>query len=155
MIDRIKQLMEKKNMTSTQFSDEIGIQRSSLSHVLSGRNKPSLDFMLKIKDRFPETNLDWLLLGLDKMVLEDQYKPIINVPESNQNLQTETRELDFRTKSSGQTLSEEDTELIMARSEEPAAYRKSSDKIEKQPETIIMIFSDQTFSVYHPKSKKG
>jgi len=155
MIDRIKQLMEKKNMTSTQFSDEIGIQRSSLSHVLSGRNKPSLDFMLKVKERFPETNLDWLLLGLGKMVLEDQHKPILNVPESNQHLQTETRELDFETKSSGQTVSEEDTELLMVRSEVPATYRKSSEKIENQPEKIIIFYSDQTFSVYHPKNKKG
>ena len=155
MIDRIKQLMEKKNMTSTQFSDEIGIQRSSLSHVLSGRNNPSLDFMLKVKERFPETNLDWLLLGLGKMVLEDQHKPIMNVPESNQNLQTETRVLDFEIKSSGQTVSEEDTELLMARSEVPATYRKSSEKIENQPEKIIIFYSDQTFSVYHPKNKKG
>jgi len=155
MIDRIKKLMEKKNLTSTQFSDEIGIQRSSLSHVLSGRNKPSLDFMLKVKERFPEINLDWLLLGLGKMLLEDENEPIANISETDENFKTETREFDFQSKSTVETFREEDNELIMARSEEPAAYRKSSGNTEKQPERIIMFYPDQTFSVYHPISKKG
>ena len=63
MISRIKKIMENKQLNAAQFADEIGIKRSALSHVLSGRNNPSLDFMIKIKQRFSEINLDWLLMG--------------------------------------------------------------------------------------------
>ena len=63
MLDRIRTIMEYYDLTSAQFADTIGIQRSALSHVLSERNKPSLDFVLKIKRAFPEVSLDWLTLG--------------------------------------------------------------------------------------------
>jgi transcriptional regulator with XRE-family HTH domain len=55
--------MNHYGLTAAQFADRIGVQRSVVSHVLSERNKPSLDFMVKIKTNFPEINLDWLLLG--------------------------------------------------------------------------------------------
>ena len=45
------------------FSEKIGVQRSSISHILSGRNKPSLDFILKVLSSFPEVDLYWLLNG--------------------------------------------------------------------------------------------
>ncbi len=63
MLERIKEIIVNSGLTNGEFSDKIGIQKSSLSHVLSGRNKPSLDFVLKILDCFPEVNSDWLLFG--------------------------------------------------------------------------------------------
>ncbi len=63
MIERIKKMMDKRGLTPSQFADEIGLKRSSLSHILSGRNNPSLDVVMKIKNRFDEISLDWLLFG--------------------------------------------------------------------------------------------
>ncbi|MBI9034348.1 MAG: helix-turn-helix transcriptional regulator [Bacteroidales bacterium] len=63
MIERIKQLMDIKDLSLSQFADMIQIQRSSLSHVMNGRNKPSLDFILKVLSCYPEINTDWLLFG--------------------------------------------------------------------------------------------
>ena len=60
---RIKKLIESKSLTKSAFAAEIGIQRSSLAHFFSGRNKPSLDFFLKIKERYPETDLNWIISG--------------------------------------------------------------------------------------------
>ena len=60
---RIQQLIESKSLTKSSFANEIGIQRSSLVHFFSGRNKPSLDFFLKIKERYPETDLNWIISG--------------------------------------------------------------------------------------------
>lgn len=60
---RIKEIMEHYYLTASSFADEIGVQRSSMSHILSGRNKPSLDFVLKVTKRFPDVNMDWLLNG--------------------------------------------------------------------------------------------
>ncbi len=60
---RIKKLLNFYNLTATQFADKIGVQRSSISHLLSGRNKPSLDFVLKVMHQFNEIDLYWLLNG--------------------------------------------------------------------------------------------
>ncbi len=61
--DRIEHIMRSQNVTATQLADMMGIQRSGISHILSGRNNPSMDFIVKFKDVFPEYNLDWLLTG--------------------------------------------------------------------------------------------
>jgi transcriptional regulator with XRE-family HTH domain len=63
MKDRIAQILKTKNITATQFADELNVQRSGISHILSGRNNPSLDFIMKIKETYPEFNLEWLILG--------------------------------------------------------------------------------------------
>ena len=67
-IDRLEQLMENHQLNAASFSEKIGVQRSSLSHILSRRNKPSLDFILKIQAQFDEVDFDWLLLGTSKKV---------------------------------------------------------------------------------------
>ncbi|MCK5816064.1 MAG: helix-turn-helix transcriptional regulator [Flavobacteriaceae bacterium] len=61
--ERLKTVMEFHNLTATALADSIGIQRSSISHLLSGRNKPSLDFVLKILQKYPEVELYWLMNG--------------------------------------------------------------------------------------------
>jgi transcriptional regulator with XRE-family HTH domain len=63
MINRILELMKIKNLTSSQLADAIGVQRSGISHLVSGRNKPSLEFILKILNYFPDIHPDWLLFG--------------------------------------------------------------------------------------------
>ena len=61
--ERLDQILSHYEMTASAFADAIGVQRSSISHLLSGRNKPSLDFVLKVVREFPEVNLYWLLNG--------------------------------------------------------------------------------------------
>ena len=60
---RIQKLIESKSLTKSAFAAEIGIQRSSLAHFFSGRNKPSLEFFLKIKNKYPEIDLNWIISG--------------------------------------------------------------------------------------------
>ena len=67
MIDRINLLMKAKNVTAKQFAEEIGIQPSGMSHILSGRNNPSLDFVMKVVKRWPEVNINWLMFGKGEM----------------------------------------------------------------------------------------
>ena len=67
MIDRIKKIIEFENLNSAQFADKIGVQRSSISHILSGRHKPSLEFVQKVLHAFPSINTDWLLSGKGNM----------------------------------------------------------------------------------------
>jgi len=70
-IKRLEILMEHFGMNASSFADKIGVQRSSISHLLSGRNKPSLDFVLKIMDIFPDINLYWILNGKGNLLNEE------------------------------------------------------------------------------------
>ena len=63
MKDRIILLIKAKNLTAAQFADEIGVQKSSISHILSGRNNASLDFIQKILLCYPEVSMEWLMFG--------------------------------------------------------------------------------------------
>ncbi|KPE50693.1 helix-turn-helix transcriptional regulator [Chryseobacterium indologenes] len=87
--ERISKVIEYSAFTPSEFADEIDVQRSSISHITSGRNKPSLEFIIKIKSRFPEILWDWLITGEGEMLkselpetidlqtekLDDQPKP--------------------------------------------------------------------------------
>ncbi|MFL1012894.1 helix-turn-helix domain-containing protein [Flavisericum labens] len=60
---RLRNIMEYYGESASSFAEKIGVQRSSISHILSGRNKPSLDFILKVLSSFPEVDLYWLFNG--------------------------------------------------------------------------------------------
>jgi len=77
--ERISKIIEYSNLTPSEFADEIDVQRSSISHITSGRNKPSLEFIIKIKSRFPELLWDWLVTGEGEM-LKSQL-PETKIPE--------------------------------------------------------------------------
>ena len=69
---RVQKIINYSELSLSEFADEIGVQRSNISHVLSGRNKPSLDFLMKIKDRFPEIQWEWLIEGKGTMVFSEE-----------------------------------------------------------------------------------
>ncbi len=60
---RLQKILDYYGLSATAFSDRIDFNRSTISHLLSGRNKPSLDFVMKVLDEFPEVELYWLLNG--------------------------------------------------------------------------------------------
>ena len=68
MKDRILRIMEHEGISPSKFAEEIGIQRSAMSHIISGRNNPSLDVLTKIMQRFTYVDTDWLLFGKGSMV---------------------------------------------------------------------------------------
>ncbi|MBN2167544.1 MAG: helix-turn-helix transcriptional regulator [Marinilabiliaceae bacterium] len=68
MQDRLTKILQHEKLTSAKFADLIGVQRSSVSHILSGRNKPSLDFLGKILAQFPHLSGDWLISGNGAMI---------------------------------------------------------------------------------------
>jgi transcriptional regulator with XRE-family HTH domain len=61
--NRLNEIMEYYDLSAASFADKIEVGRSSISHLLSGRNKPSLDFVMKIVTAFPDVELYWLLNG--------------------------------------------------------------------------------------------
>jgi transcriptional regulator with XRE-family HTH domain len=67
MNNRIGLLLKVKDVTASKFAEMIGVQPSNISHILSGRNKPSLDFITKVCDTFPDISIDWLMFGRGSM----------------------------------------------------------------------------------------
>ncbi len=61
--ERVQFILKHYNLTAGSFADKMGIQKSSISHLLSGRNKPSFQFLSKLVKAFPEINLNWFITG--------------------------------------------------------------------------------------------
>lgn len=83
--DRITKVIEYSEMSPAEFAEEIGVQRSSISHIISGRNKPSLDFITKIKSKFPDIEWNWLITGSGEMLIKEDAaaptEPEVSKPE--------------------------------------------------------------------------
>lgn len=91
---RLNQVMDYYDLSAASFADKIDVGRSSISHLLSGRNKPSLDFVMKIINAFPEVELYWLLNGKGSFPKKESNKSkeenISKAPEEVQDLFTST-----------------------------------------------------------------
>lgn len=70
MNTRLKQFLAAENITQAQFADNIQVVRASVSHVLSGRNNPSYEFIKAIMQNYPLLNMEWLMFGKGKMYKE-------------------------------------------------------------------------------------
>lgn len=70
--DRIKIIMERESVASGAFAESISIQQSTLSHILNGRNNPSLDVIMKVHQKYNYINLEWLLYGKGNMTEQGQ-----------------------------------------------------------------------------------
>lgn len=94
-INRLHKLLTYYSLSASGFADEINVQRSSISHLLSGRNKPSLEFVLKIVDHYKEVSLDWLLYGKGNFPKKEYKSSKENEPakEVNPINKTETNNL--------------------------------------------------------------
>jgi len=154
MEDRLVQLLKTEGISPTRFAERIGVQRSSISHILSGRNKPSYDFIIKILDSFPSLNPDWLLRGKGLM-----YKNEVSVqPGLFDNLNRQTEEDYDKPKPAEDIPLTEDSEVSAAYtktsvaagiSEIPAMNTEITQG--KRVQKIVIFYSDRTFSDYIPE----
>lgn len=76
MLDRIQELLAARELSASQFADTIGVSRPVVSHLLSGRNKPSLEVVQKVLAAFPDISVNWLLNGDGTMLA----RPVPVVP---------------------------------------------------------------------------
>ena len=70
--DRIRMIMEREKVPPKVFAKTIGVQQSTLSHILNGRNKPSLDVIMKVHQKYDYVNLEWLLYGEGEMMVSEE-----------------------------------------------------------------------------------
>lgn len=94
MIDRINILLKAKNITARQFAEEIGIQPSGMSHILSGRNNPSLEFIMKVMKRWPEININWLMFGKGELYVGNQESVVEDTHQETNNIEQIVQQTD-------------------------------------------------------------
>lgn len=94
MKDRIIEFLKAENKSSAQFAAEIGVQPSGISHILSGRNNPSLDFIIKMLEKYKYLSTEWLLFGKGKMYKDKQVLTLFDDPVTNQENTYPARESD-------------------------------------------------------------
>ena len=79
---RLLQFLQAENITQTQFADTLDVARASVSHILSGRNKPGYDFLESLLLHYPRLNLDWLLTGKGRMYRDETGTETLPLPIS-------------------------------------------------------------------------
>lgn len=146
MVERILEVLKMKNFSPSQFAEEIGVQRSNISHIISGRNKPSLEFIQKIIKRFPDINPDYILSGQGTLLRDGSQTTM----EFDQNLSSEgeiPQEM---------PLELEKNEFLRPKKKASATSgEKIREKLEKSGddskiEKIVYFYKDNTFREYYP-----
>ena len=136
MKERIQKLLQEYNISSTYLADKIGVQRSSISHLLSGRNKPGFDFIQKLLKNYPEINPTWLILGKGNMYHKVNQPTL---PFSGTSEKSTSREANIR--------SEPNTEYQIKTSQE------GNSKNRKGITKIVIFYTDYSFDEYHPNDE--
>jgi transcriptional regulator with XRE-family HTH domain len=148
-IKRLEVLLDYYSLNASSFADKIGVQRSSLSHLLSGRNKPSLDFILKILEVFPEVDLYWILNGKGHFPKNVGDSKIQMEPEKKVNVPTPT----FKNETSENLFSG----IEKPSNENPVEIKKTflNENITISPtpneiDKIVIFYKNGTFKDYKP-----
>lgn len=143
MINRINLILRAKNITARQFAEEIGIQPSGMSHILGGRNNPSLEFVNKVLRRYPEIDANWLLLGRGEM-----YRSSLAPTLSNQTV-VPLAEDDKGASDPSLFVEEESMEDVLQSTEyQSDDFCKTK---ECHVEDVLVMYSDGTFRNYRPQ----
>ncbi|MRT92731.1 helix-turn-helix transcriptional regulator [Ancylomarina sp. 16SWW S1-10-2] len=143
MKDRIMELLNTEGLSASKFADIIGVQRSSMSHILSGRNNPSLDFIQKIMRSFPDVSGDWLLSGGGEMTKNQASAPLFQETINDETPGSYSANQPPRLKKEAptSTLNKPDQSPNL----DMSAF-VSGKKIEK----VVVFYTDKTFKEYNP-----
>lgn len=168
MQNRVKQILESKAYTPSRFADHIGVPRATVSHILSGRNKPSLEVVQKILDAFPDMSADWLVKGKGSMgksapslfetmaseeITHKDTGSGIEKNEPGEKLDQKPAKMDKNLQKSGSDTTHDidikSTGITqVAHDAKPSAHEKKHKKSVK----IIIMYADGTYSEHVPSS---
>jgi len=137
MKDRILKFLTQEGLSATKFADEIGVQRSSVSHILSGRNNPSFEFIQKLLSRYKSINAEWLMIGTGSMYKKAEQMNLF--PSSSTPTSIVQPNL-FQIPVEKATSPEADKKVL----ESPEVDIPASKKIDK----ILIFYSDKTFDEF-------
>ena len=143
MKTRLQHFLQAENLTPSQFADRIGIQRSGVSHVLAGRNKPGFDFMESMLLSYPSLNAEWLMTGKGKMYKELKQ----SLPQETEDIQDQDQEQQVTQKPVQSEMLFQNAEQLMDSGAK--TYSKPSEE-ERKVVKVLFFYSDNTFSEFTP-----
>ncbi len=159
---RIVELMSYFKLTALELANNIGVQPSSVSHILSGRNKPSLDFVNKLLEKYPQLNYDWLVNGRGNMLKSSKEEEIGRDLFS---FGGQTEDLLSLQDEKAEQFAEENPQKTSAKSRktkvrESVAAQKNDDLHPVQPQSkqisrIMVFYSDNTFEEFTPCKREN
>ncbi|CAA9199342.1 helix-turn-helix transcriptional regulator [Flavobacterium collinsii] len=146
-VKRLEIILDYYALNASSFADRIGVQRSSMSHLLSGRNKPSLDFILKIQEVFPDIDLYWILNGKGSFPkTEDTTDPKKNesLSEFSKPITPISSDENFI---SGSSVPHNESSKSTPSTE---IKNQSLNPVENEIEKIVVFYKNGTFKTYVP-----
>jgi transcriptional regulator with XRE-family HTH domain len=143
MKERILEFLRIENKSSALFAEEIGVQPSGISHIISGRNNPSLDFIIKMLSRYPALSSDWLLFGRGKIYRESTIGDLFDSTEFN-NLPEPDKQSEKQLIESAK-VQEKLNGIFSGNNIEPEKTPQF-----KKARRIICFFDNNTFTEYFP-----
>jgi transcriptional regulator with XRE-family HTH domain len=162
-IKNLETILDYYQLSAAAFADKIGVQRSSLSHLLSGRNKPSLDFILKIIDVFPEVDFYWFIknegsfpksstpiLELPKNESKEPRNLFDTIVQSNEWVQSDAKILSEKTPQEIEEEKNARTEHLNPNSETSSILE--SESLKREIDYVMVFYKNNTFKIYHRES---
>ena len=142
---RLQQFINAENITQSELADTIGVARGSISHILSGRNKPSFDMIEKMAARYPALNIEWLITGKGKMY--KNHAPVVQEGDlfDFADDENDAPQEDFSIDEARETMA--GMTAIRVKSPKPTALNKKLQPIKNQRiiSRILVFFDDGTF----------
>lgn len=142
MKERLLEFLRSENKTAAQFAEEIDVQPSGISHILSGRNKPSLDFVLKMLETYDYISTEWLLFGKGNMYKDESVQKIADDSEGI------TEDVEASEEVKKEDLAEQKS--VTKRNSTIGQTRSISDK---EVEKIVWFYSDNSFEEFFPEKE--
>lgn len=153
MNTRLQQFLAAENISQSQFADAIKVVRASVSHVLSGRNNPSYEFMRAIMLSYPHLNMEWLMLGKGKMY-KDASTPVMSPAPEPDNIPSDLLFNDYDLEEPYEPAQESNIATHMPAADSPAQTSTEINTLKQVTQTIvkqrnvskiIIMFDDGTF----------
>ena len=168
--ERIEMLISTRGMTNATFAEKVGVQPSNISHVLSGRNKASLDLVMKILSSFKEVRTEWLLHGRGSMTRDyplfkmEEMEPPGKSPGVAENNSHESGQLHTEkdTEEPSEVKKEEKpsevaenkmdrrAEKVIEKTDQKIANKNPHEKSDRKIERIVIFYEDRSFTEYFP-----
>ncbi len=149
MKDRLQRFLDLEQLTPAKLADILDVQRSGLSHILSGRNNPGFDFINKLLTKFPSLSSEWLITGKGKVYKESGGIQIEKKPVVMPSQEPSGSLFSFDNESINPVLEHEYPSENQIFETDPIDMRKNKTLMK-----VLMIYSDNTFTEYFPGEDK-
>lgn len=164
MTDRLQELLQREGLTAAKFASVLGVQPSAISHLLSGRNKPGYDFICRFMMAFPRYNIEWLLLGKQPILKDEQptSPAIAAVDKAKQEAEpAQPQPTVHKHEPEAPTLFTNEADNVMpiqtidkssncVADNKGKAFEKQQESY-PQPKQIVILYDDSTFKAYDPR----